>query len=284
MKKGWRRFWIICGSLFGVGVVLILIAAVFGMSKTAVEESHVGQMIRNNIFSKDIYTYTQDEEADDSEDSSLQTDDVQTYQGIRQLDVDVSAGTIEIRRTKDSEVKVETSGMKLSYGFKQRQDGDTLELSMKKKVSTKNNKSKIIVYLPENLELQEVSMELGAGVLYIEDIAAGELDIDLGAGQATVDRFKAGDLEVSCGAGEVTMTGEVETGADLECGTGQITYHAKGAEEDYNYDAKSGIGDITIGSNSISGLGKEKFINNDAYKTISVSCGIGEISIDFEKK
>lgn len=282
MKKGWRRFWMICGILFGTGVVLVLIAAVFGTSKTVIEESNVGQMIRNHIFSKGIYEV--EDKNSDLDGSSTQADEVQKYQGIRQIDADISVGTLEIRKTTDAEVRVETDGVRSSWGFKQRQDGDTLDLSMKKKVSTKNNKSKIIVYLPEDMELQEVSLELGAGVLYIEDIVTGELDIDMGAGQATVDHFKAGDLEVSCGAGEVTLTGTVEAGADLECGTGQITYHAAGAEEDYNYDMKSGIGDITINSRSVSGLGKENFVNNEAYKTITASCGIGEISIDFEKK
>lgn len=255
----------ICGTLFGVGVVLVLVATVFGVSKTAIEDSNVGQMIRKHVFSKGIYTVEdKGEESGNSDNSSVQADEVQKYRGIRQIDADISAGTLEIRKTTDSEVKVETAGMKSSWGFKQRQDEDTLVLSMKKKVSTKNVKSKVTVYLPKNLELQDVSMNLGAGVLYIEDITTGSLDIDMGAGQATVEQFKAGGLTVSCGAGEVTMTGEVETGADLECGTGQITYHATGSEEDYNYDVKAGIGDIAIGSRSISGLGKENFINNEA--------------------
>lgn len=252
---------------------MVLIAAVLGASKTSVAESNVGQMIRKHIFSNRTYT------VDDN--SPVQASETQKYQGIRQLDVDVSAGTLEIRKTTDSEVSVGTSGLKNSFGFKQRQDGDTLELSMRKKVSTRNNKAKIIVCLPENLELQDVSLDVGAGILYIEDITTGKLDIDMGAGQATVDQFKAGELDVDCGTGEVTLSGEVETDADLECGTGQITYHAVGAEADYNYDVESGIGDIMIGSTSISGLGKEKFINNDAYKTIAVSCGIGAVNIEF---
>ena len=75
MKKGWKRFWIICGTLFGVGVILVLIAAVLGASKTSVTESNVGQMIRKHIFSNRTYT------VDDN--SPVQASETQKYQGIR---------------------------------------------------------------------------------------------------------------------------------------------------------------------------------------------------------
>ena len=279
MKKGWKRFWGICGVMFGIGIVCILIAVILGVSRSSIEGSKVGQRLRKSIIGSSILIY--DEKTDNS---PVQEETVQTYRGIRELDAEIYAGTLEIRRTTEAEVRVETSGMRVSYGFRAWQDEETLELSTQKKISTKNNKSKIIVYLPEDLELQEASLDLGAGVLYIEDIKVGSLDVEIGAGQANLDQFHAGELDVSCGAGQVVLSGEVTAEADLECGTGEIIYHAVGAEEDYNYDLESGIGEISVGSQKISGFGKDKFINNNAYKTIKISCGIGKVSVDFKKK
>jgi len=47
-----------------------------------------------------------------------------------------------------------------------------------------------------------------------------------------------------------------------ECGLGELDLTMTGTQEDYNYDLECGVGNLDVGSDSYSGLGREKSISN----------------------
>ena len=58
-----------------------------------------------------------------------------------------------------------------------------------------------------------------------------------------------------------------------------------GVESDYNYEAQCGMGDIKVGTTSVSGMGGSKEINNPgANRFMDLECGMGEIQIEFQNQ
>ena len=73
----------------------------------------------------------------------------------------------------------------------------------------------------------------------------------------------------------------MKSSADIQCGVGSIVYTASGHEEEYNYEIECGIGEVLCGDSSYSGLGKNRHIDNNADKDISIEGGVGSVIIDF---
>ena len=64
---------------------------------------------------------------------------------------------------------------------------------------------------------------------------------------------------------------------DGECGLGELDLTLTGTQEDYNYDLECGVGNLDVGSDSYSGLGREKSISNKgADRKLNLECGIGK--------
>ena len=142
--------------------------------------------------------------------------------------------------------------------------------------------AKIYIYIPEKYELEEADLNLNAGSIYIEDIHAKQLDIDVDAGEVHADYFLTNTLSMDCETGLIEAVGKTLEDADIESGVGEIDFTAIGTETDYNYDLDSDIGSITCGSKEFTELGSEYNIDNQADKTMSIDCGVGDINVQFQ--
>lgn len=123
---------------------------------------------------------------------------------------------------------------------------------------------------------------MGAGSLEVYEIYARDFSVEIGAGEVVINKFQADEAEFECGAGSITASGDVRSLADIHCGVGSIAYTASGREEEYNYDIECGVGEVICGDNSYSGLGKDRHIDNNADKDISIEGGVGSVIIDFD--
>lgn len=83
-------------------------------------------------------------------------------------------------------------------------------------------------------------------------------------------------------AREADLYGEVEKEVKIECGVGQVNYTAVGSQEDYDYEVSCGIGSVTVGSDSYSGMGGERKVNNNGSKKMEIECGIGMVDVSFD--
>lgn len=139
----------------------------------------------------------------------------------------------------------------------------------------------IELYLPRKV-FEQVEVELGAGRMDIADLSADRLKIELGLGSLEAEHLEAiQELEVQVGAGRFWANSCIGKKIDLECGVGSIELTLAGKETDYDYTLECGIGNISYGNRMLSGLGKEKKIDNQAEWKINAECGMGQIDIDF---
>ena len=165
-----------------------------------------------------------------------------------------------------------------------KESSDTLKVKSTKKLS-KNRK--VCISYPEDVKLQELEIEMGAGTVYLNrDIETEKLSVEMGAGEfESKNPVTAREADLEIGTGSMTFADLSARKTDGECGLGELDLTLTGTQEDYNYDLECGVGNLDVGSDSYSGLGREKTISNKgADRKLNLECGMGNISVDFSGK
>ena len=165
-----------------------------------------------------------------------------------------------------------------------KESSDTLKVRSTKKLSKTR---KVCISYPEDVKLQELEIEMGAGTVYLNrDIETEKLSVEMGAGEFDSKNpvtAKEADLEI--GTGSMTFADLSAKKISGECGLGELDLTMTGTQEDYNYDLECGVGNLDVGSDSYSGLGREKSISNTgADRKLNLECGMGNVSVDFSGK
>ena len=165
-----------------------------------------------------------------------------------------------------------------------KESSDTLKVKSTKKLS-KNRK--VCISYPEDVKLQELEIEMGAGTVYLNrDIETEKLSVEMGAGEfESKNPVTAREADLEIGTGSMTFADLSARKTDGECGLGELDLTLTGTQEDYNYDLECGVGNLDVGSDSYSGLGREKSISNTgADRKLDLECGMGNVSVDFSGK
>lgn len=288
MKRGWKIFWITCIIVAGTGLALCIAGWGMGATSEAIAARLPAGFGLGIISGDSYFGYVGNLDGDETRAVKVK-DTREEFTGVRSIDMDVWAGEINIQTAEDTnqgiivEAKDIDKRLQLRYYM---EDGE-LKFKTKDKVFRIKNAGKvgkINIYIPKGYEFEEISLEVGAGALYVDDILARELSVDIGAGEAVINHFSVEQLDLECGAGEITACGEAGIEADIDCGVGEITYTAVGKETDYNYNIECGIGEVICGGSSYSGIASEKTIDNGAQREMNIKCGIGEVTVDFSHR
>lgn len=313
MKKSWKAFWIVCISLVVLGIALCIAGLVLGATVSGIREAF-GIHDRWENYFLDDYDELEDggsvsggteyadgfkgstggstEHAASAENHLENSASVSRFSGIRELDIDVTCLEVRIVKGEESDIVVDTSNItdKMLKDLVIPQDDEELKIELKDRNIWENwsknqykSQGTLLIQIPEGMQFDEVSLLVGAGILYADDIQAKELDIEVGAGQVSLDSFTADKMSLECGAGEAIVRGDAVREANIECGVGSVTYTAVGYQQDYNYELSCGIGELIVGNDSFSGLGKERSIDNGGSKSMDIECGIGSVTVAFEE-
>ena len=165
-----------------------------------------------------------------------------------------------------------------------KESSDTLKVRSTKKLSKTR---KVHISYPEDVKLQELEIEMGAGTVYLNrDIETEKLSVEMGAGEfESKNPVTAMEADLEIGTGSMTFADLSARKTDGECGLGELDLTLTGTQEDYNYDLECGVGNLDVGSDSYSGLGREKTISNKgADRKLDLECGMGNVSVDFSGK
>ena len=209
------------------------------------------------------------------------------------LDIDIKYANLIIK-TGDS-LKAETNNKYITTN----QKNNKLIIKEKKHNIFKNDKSELIVYVPEDLILDGVSIDAGAGKIEINNLSTKILEFDLGAGKTKINNLIVlGSAEIDGGAGEITIKNSSINNLDLDTGIGKCTLSSKligkneidvgvgelditllGSKEDYRIITEKGIGSIKIDNEDI----KSNQIYGTGENNIDISGGIGSINVKYKK-
>ena len=156
MKTGWKVFWIVCAGAIAIGFVCCAVAFGLGVTLDAIHgrfPDGFGYVGGSGKKAKDIH---------------------ESFKDITEIDAELAAGEVIVYATDEDEIRVETKNLRQRLGFKCYAEGNELKLETNKKLYRLNNMGKgtIKVYIPREMRFDEVSFDMGAGTLTIDEICA----------------------------------------------------------------------------------------------------------------
>lgn len=259
MKRAVKIIFGIALGCFLLGCVVLGIGIATGGTIKEFAEA-----VKNNKFALqwDFSGWGSKEEEADTDETSFAVEDVKA------LDIDIDAGMLKIVKGNGKEIKVTTISKNAT--IETNIQSGTLQISevtghTRWKVGD-NNRLQVVIEVPEKLELKKLQMEVGAGDINIEEgllsTEYAEFDVD---------------------AGNLNFSGEVKGDIDVSCDVGNMELKLAGSQQDYNYALSCDVGSVKVGDISVSGLGREREVDNGADYDMDVSCDVGNIDVTFEE-
>lgn len=207
----------------------------------------------------------------------------EVYRQIREIKGKLYAGRIYFKTADTDEITVESTGIHEKLGFQSYEKDGVLYLQMNKKImiGSKMSEGMLTVTMPRYQMYERIDLSLKTGEVDADGLNADFLKVENSAGHVSLHDFSAKKAQFECGAGTLSGQGNVAGNIEIDCGVGEVDLTLKGNKNEYNYDLDCGIGEIQCGGDRYSGIGREIHLDNQASKTITVHCGIGQIDIDY---
>ena len=290
MKKRWKIFWIVCGSMFLAGIICCSVS--WGMGTTLTDIARQFPYGIGWISEDESYDYLEDEDWEDEDwkdedweddaDEEDVDDDQDEEDDQNEQKQEETAASQEKETMKDATGIIEGNG-KAAYQnireikstvcagrihLKTQPDTDEITVESKdthKKLGFRAYAKDGILYLTSNKKNTKIK-NVGKGSITVTlpaDIELEEVELNLKAGELKAEQIFAKDLEVNAGAGEVNILEFSADKAEFKCGAGSVT--ATG-DAKVKIDADCGVGEINL---------KVKGNQNDY--NYDLDCGIGEI-------
>lgn len=277
MKKGWKIFAIICAVLTGLGIVLCIAGFAVGVTDKDVRDAvHRGV----GLIRDDFDAYDDDVFENKMKHADGQTATSMEFSTTKGIDVEVDKMLVEVVATEDRVIRMENATAE-EIRLAVSEDEDSVEIKTTGNTNRVTDGGKIILYIPKNIQLPEINIQVGSGKIDLNGIQANELELEIGRGEIAAKDFVAGELNISCGQGTANLQGTAQRNIDLECGVGKINFETKGVQTDYNYEIEVGAGEVSLGGQKFSELAVEKTINNHAEKEMGIDCATGKVNVTF---
>lgn len=220
---------------------------------------------------------------------------------IRDLEIDFGGGALHLLRSGDNQVRVASTGGQVEFSCYLENGRLVLKDKKSSRLSDYNNR-RVYLSIPEGLFLERAEINIGGGLLTVDQIEADELFVSVGAGQAVLDKMYADRVQLDIGAGEILVNrgvvqdmemdigaghgvyvGTITGDADVGCGIGMAELVLTGSSADHNYEVDVAAGSIMLGGRSYSGLGFSQSIENGADSDFTLTSSMGMITVEFTK-
>ncbi len=223
----------------------------------------------------------------------------QEYSNIDCIDIDLSICKLMVQ--KGETLKVEAS--EITEQFVCRTEGNELKIEdenlNRNFWGVSEVTPEVILYLPEDIKLEEVTIEtginetkidylkankvkieMGVGKYQIDNLIADYAKIQAGAGEATINNSDIEELKLDGGVGELKVTSRIETKADISCGMGRVELNLVGLPTNYQIKAHTGLGEFKVDG--------QKVFDNQVIGTgnseVKVNAGVGQTTVSFIEK
>lgn len=247
----------------GIGAFVLIIGLVFGISRTLIHFD--GPWEFGDIVSglSGLDDAVDDDDISDSGNYSAQPQQLSctTFDegAFQSLDLDVTSGTVEVKRVSGGRVRVIESG-RVAKGASA-SDAATQNLAKIEgstlKISQFDSDDKYVIDRKVTIELpREVAENMMSITAYV------------GLGDLTVTDIACHDLDVTLGSGDVEFTGAVTDTLNAEVGSGDVTFELNQAP------AKSM--DVTVDSGDV-----EITVPSSTGFKASLTLGDGDFESDF---
>mgnify|MGYP002518679877 FL=1 len=211
---------------------------------------------------------------------------------IDDIDIDLIYNNLNIK--VGNKFSVETNSKNVKYTI---QDS-TLIVKENKKVwnSSNTKKDELTIYIPSNIVLNKIDIDMGAGTLNIENINTRKLTLDLGAGSTlikniysdntnintgagsfTIENGNINDLDLDIGVGKTTITSKITGNSTIDTGIGSLSLNLIG--NNYTFKVNKGIGKVVIDNKEA----RDNEVLGTGSNTIKLNGGIGDTTVTLNK-
>lgn len=218
--------------------------------------------------------------------------EIEITKAITNIEIDLKSTNLIIER--DKKLYAATNNDKISYKI----HNNTLIITEKNnKLFNNEPDTELVIYLPENHILDELSLDSGAGSVELFDITVKELDLDLGAGtvdldfvdvilessidggagKLTINNSTINNLELDMGVGSLELESKLTGQNEISCGVGTTIINLTGTVSDYQINIDKGLGATTVAGNTV----KDGETIGNGKNTLEIDGGIGSITVDF---
>lgn len=241
------------------------------------------------VYGLSVFTYV----FNDKEDvGSLEEIHELTTSNVKVLTIDLKTSNLVIKVGEN--FKVETS----NQNIKTTQEKNKIYIT-ERNHSWFKEKSKLIIYVPNNRILDTVTINGGAGKIKIDTFITKNLNLNLGAGKVDMNHLQVlnktkvdggvgsvhiknsilNELDLDTGVGKLNIDAKVLGKSTIEQGVGSIDLNLIGTSNDYKIHVDKGIGSIRVDEKKVK---DDETIGNGINK-IDIDGGIGNMDINFIK-
>ena len=271
-----------------ISIISLILFGVYALSGVLGLKDNSKIDISGNMQTVDFGSVTSgDNNSGNSINNSEQTVNIAD---ITSLDIEVKYTNLIIRN--GDTFRYETNNDNIVY---RQSNNNTLKIEEKHSWTLGNTQSDLVIYIPENFNLNKINIEAGAGKVEIENLNAESLDLELGAGEASISNLNVtsrckleggagrlnvlngnlNNLDLDMGMGEVNINALITGNSDIDAGIGTLNLNLQGSKADYRIRLDKGVGNIRINGENIS--------NGSTYgegaNIIKIDDGIGNINI-----
>ncbi len=285
MKPLYRTLLITGFLLILIGFFMSIGAFFGGASISTIQRSFRNGYIDRN----DESSFNNGEWTDGKQENAMNDIVVNKDASIKSIDISLSLAEVIIERGSVFEIKThdipenEIRTSISSGGDLRISNQDSSRLSTIFGTRWINRNPQIIITLPDDLDLSNISVVIGAGRFTSTDIQvkAEKAKLEVGAGEIIFKNLHTNKMTADCGMGSLVVSGRLRGSNILECGMGSISVHIDGDRKDYSYNANVGLGNVRVNDEEISGFGNNrggKKLDNH----INIECGMGDVKVIIE--
>lgn len=212
---------------------------------------------------------------------------------IESFKIDIFNDDIEIKEGETFEVKTNDPDVKFYH------ENSKVKIKSDKTFSwhlSNSSRGTIIIYLPNEFNISELDLNLGAGKIDINKIFVETLLMDLGAGTMTAKEINvyekatinggAGNINIysgtinninlKLGAGNASIQSDLTGSNTLTTGVGKLNLGLSRSKDNYKFDISKGLGNIILNDFDVS----EDILIGDGETKIKISGAVGNIIIN----
>lgn len=224
---------------------------------------------------------------------------------VKNLEVEAACANVFFTKSLDGQIHVEAEETgRGRYRCEVREETLAVTYEIPKKLIAFHSDptARIWIFLPAELVLEQVVLEIGAGNMKIEKVplscrnmsvevgagkweaeqllVSGKFAIKIGAGNAEAKQVDAGTLNIDCGVGDCTYEGSIHGDITVNCGVGNCKLNLDNEESDFSYDISCALGNVSVNGNKVRCIGSQNISTggNPQGKAV-LECGIGNILV-----
>lgn len=201
------------------------------------------------------------------------------------LEIDISKSDVEIKQGDAFALFIEGID---EEDYQINQDNKTLQIKQdtfslfNMSIGFNIDHSKIILMIPENVELEDITIDASAGDITIYDIECFGLSVDSSMGDIELKNvFVNGDTTIDQDLGDIHFTGRLQGDSTFDSSMGDVEIKIQDSDEEYTYACDTSLGDVDI--KDAKHKKKNSSTNSMAQYAITVDNSLGDIKLEFER-